>query len=130
MWALGCVCVELETKGVAFLGASEESMLDEIFTTMGTGPALGGSPWLALAVLSKYTQLVRVMGNRKAKSFPWKVNKQCDDFLKKVCTPCPSLRLSAKDALAHPYLLASTTTPITDAYVRASDEDERSTVGC
>ena len=101
MWALGCVCVELETKGVAFPGTSEESMLNNIFTTMGTLPAPGGSPWLALTMLSKYTQLVRAMGKRKA-MIPWKVKEQCDEFLKKVCIPCPSLRLSAKDALAHP----------------------------
>ena len=107
MWALGCVCVELETKGAAFPGSSEGTMLNNIFATMGTVPAPGGSPWLALTVLSKYTQLVRAMGNRKAMSFLWMVNEQCDDFLKKVCIPCPPLRLSAKDALAHPYLLAT-----------------------
>ena len=107
MWALGCVCVELEGKVIAFPGSSEESMVNKLCSTMGTLPAPGGSPWMALTMLPKYTQLVKAMGKRKAMSFPWKVKEQCEEFLKKVFIPCPSLRFSAKDSLTLPYLLAT-----------------------
>ena len=64
MWALGCVCVELECKVVAFPSASEESMINNIFSKVGTQPAPGGSPWKTLTMLPNYAQL-RSMGKRK-----------------------------------------------------------------
>ena len=110
MWALGCVCVEFEGKVVAFPGSNEESMITKILSTMSTQPAPGGSPWMALGLLPKYIQVVKSMGRRKGRAtmtLPWLVKGQCEEFLKKVFIPCPSLRFCAKDALTLPYLLAT-----------------------
>ena len=83
MWALGCVCVELECKVVAFSSASEETMINNIFSKVGTEPAPGGSPWKTLTMLPKYAQL-RSMGKRKAIIFPWKLDQCCAEFMKQL----------------------------------------------
>ena len=103
---LGRVCVELECKVVAFPSASEETMINNIFSKVGMQPAPGGSPWKTLTMLPKYAQLIS-MGKRKAIKLPWKLDQCCAEFLKQLFIPCPSLRVCANNALTLPYLLAT-----------------------
>ena len=107
MWAMGCICVELEAKHVAFTCASEISMLNRIFSTIGIQPpasgGAGGATWRTLRSTTsflKFRQRFKPEVRQK-----WNLNPRAAAFVARLLTPCPSDRICAKEALGHEYLL-------------------------
>ena len=106
MWALGCVCVELETKQVAFAASSEHSMLTRIFNTIGIQPlASGSAKWKTLMSLTAFINFWAQFKRDRSVDYlkSWKLSPHALDFVTRLLTPCPSDRMCAKEALAHDF---------------------------
>lgn len=100
IWAIGCIFVEMLTKRPLFPGDSEIDELFRIFRTLGTPDE---TLWPGVSKLPDY----------KPTNFPHWVAQPLSsivnldplglDLLGKMLTYEPSKRVSAKEALAHPY---------------------------
>lgn len=113
MWALGCICVELEAKQVAFPASSEHSMLTRIFNTIGIQPlASGSATWKTLMRLPAFiTFRARFKSDRSVNYLKsWKLRPHALAFVTRLLTPCPSDRMYAKEALAHDFFTGETGT--------------------
>ncbi|KAH3871880.1 cyclin-dependent kinase 1-like [Dreissena polymorpha] len=100
MWSIGCIFAEMVTKRPLFHGDSEIDQLFRIFRTLTTPTE---EVWPGVTSMPDYKP-----------TFPnWKTNqlascvKQLDktglDLLQQMLVYDPALRLSAKEALKHPY---------------------------
>ncbi len=100
MWSIGCIIAELVTKQPLFPGDSEIDELYRVFRVLGTPTE---AVWPGVSKLPDYKP-----------SFPqWKASgidhlqRNMDPLLKDLILKCleyePSKRLSAKDAMNHPY---------------------------
>ena len=104
MWAMGCICVELEAKQVAFAAASELSMLTRIFSTIGIHPpASGSATWKTLMGLPAFIKFRARFKREQHVTPPWKLSPHAVAFVRRLLTPCPSDRMCAKEALEHDY---------------------------
>lgn len=113
MWALGCICVELESKQVAFPASSEHSVLTRIFNTIGIEPlASGSATWKTLMSLPAFTTFrARFKRDRSLDySKSWKLSPHALAFVTRLLTPCPSDRMCAKEALEHDFFTRETGT--------------------
>ena len=102
VWAMGCICVELETKQVAFAAATELSMLTRIFSRIGIQPpASGSATWKTLMGLPAFIKFRARFKREHVTS--WKLSPHAVAFVTRLLTPCPSDRMCAKEALEHVY---------------------------
>jgi len=100
MWSIGCIFAEMVTGRPLFPGTSEKDQLLKIFVLLGT-PSL--SSWPGQAKLPQYKTDFPVYEARDlAKLFPT-LNKTGLDILLKFLRYDPDTRISAQEALAHPY---------------------------
>lgn len=98
IWSIGCIMAEMYNLEPLFMGSSESDQLDKIFRIIGS-PDINEWPSEALA----YSQFA----GRKPISYKQLIPSLSDsgyDFLMKMLTFNPSKRLTAKEALKHPYL--------------------------
>ena len=98
MWALGCVCVEMVGRAIAFPGIKEDDMLDCIFRLFGT-PA--PHRWASLTRLpyfkpNKFRSYTR-------SEMPWDLGS-AHSFVGELLVPCPAQRLTSKKACQHLFL--------------------------
>uniref|UniRef100_T1IXK4 Protein kinase domain-containing protein n=1 Tax=Strigamia maritima TaxID=126957 RepID=T1IXK4_STRMM len=100
VWSIGCIFAEMITKRPLFHGDSEIDQLFRIFRTLGTPTE---QTWKGVAELPDYK-----------KTFPnWKggnlsnnlknLDPQGLELLQKTFIYDPTIRITAKDALKHPY---------------------------
>ncbi|GAB6028394.1 Cell division protein kinase 1 [Chamberlinius hualienensis] len=100
VWSIGCIFAEMITKQPLFHGDSEIDQLFRIFRTMGTPTE---ETWAGVTQLTDYKP-----------TFPsWKGNNlvgcvknlgKCGlELLRKMLIYDPAQRISAKEAVAHPY---------------------------
>lgn len=100
MWSIGCIFAEMVTGRPLFPGTSEKDQLLKIFVLLGT-PSLAS--WPGQAKLPQYKNDFPVYEARDlAKLFPT-LNKSGLDILRKFLRFDPDTRISAQEALAHPY---------------------------
>jgi len=100
MWSIGCIFAEMVTGRPLFPGTSEKDQLLKIFVLLGT-PSLAS--WPGQAKLPQYKNDFPVYEARDlAKLFPT-LNKTGLDILRKFLRFDPDTRISAQEALAHPY---------------------------
>jgi len=102
IWSMGCIFVEMITRSALFPGDSEIDQLFKIFRMLGTP---NEKVWPKISSLKDYNR-----------DFPkWKPQSLGDvvpaldskglDLVNKMLTYRPSNRISAREAMSHPFLL-------------------------
>lgn len=100
MWSVGCIFAEMITKRPLFHGDSEIDQLFRIFRTMGTPT---DEIWQGVSKLPDYKP---TFPSWKANSMPISqssIGKHGMELLEKMLVYDPVKRISAKEAINHPY---------------------------
>nr|WPM83324.1 ProsG [Phaeosphaeria sp.] len=102
IWSMGCIIAEIFTGRPLFAGNTNEDQLQKIFRLMGTPSERS---WPGVQQLPGFASLAQM------RTYPMQdlvqVVPQVDvmglDLLKRLLQPCPEARISAADALNHPW---------------------------
>lgn len=102
IWGVGCLLMELYTKSATFQGAEELTQLFKIFEIMGTPtteswPGIENFPWF---------EMLKPQINRRSRfeeDFKPLMTEDSFDLALKLLSLVPSKRLTAQEALDHPY---------------------------
>lgn len=98
IWSLGCIFAEMILRRPIFPGDSEIDQLFRIFRTLGTPSE---ENWPGVSQLSDYKS---VFPKFEAQQTPDGITKlNAGDLFRKLMIYDPSKRLSAKNAMLHPY---------------------------
>lgn len=98
VWSLGCIFAEMILRRPMFPGDSEIDQLFRIFRTLGTPCE---NTWPGVSQLSDYKS---VFPKFDPQNIPDPIGKLgADDLFKKLMVYDPSKRISAKNAMLHPY---------------------------
>ncbi len=105
MWSLGAIMAELHAgTGRPFLdGTSELEQIDKMCEVLGS-PSEVSWPGLRDLEISKRLSFPNQPDNRLRKFIP-SLDEEAFDLLSQLLTYNPSLRITAKDSLIHPYFL-------------------------
>lgn len=98
VWSCGCIFAELFRRRPLFCGQSEGDQLGKIFELIGLPPE---SEWPESVSLS-WNSFKHVTGKTLDSVIP-EICHQGQNLLERMLTFSPSLRISASDALRHPY---------------------------
>ena len=100
MWSVGCIFAELVLRNPLFPGQNELDQLGKIFFALGTPTE---EVWPGLTSLPSYMEFGRVEPTPLAKRFP-AASARAVDLIAGMLAYDPAKRLSAQQALEHPYL--------------------------
>ncbi|XP_075897511.1 cyclin-dependent kinase 15 [Nelusetta ayraudi] len=113
MWGAGCIFVEMLQGAPAFLGEADElEQLQTIWTVLGVPTE---DTWPGVSVLPRYHPEFFIDCQPKPFRSVWKRLNQLpaktEELLRKMLKEVPAERISAQEALQHPYF-ATLPTPI------------------
>ncbi|PPQ98560.1 hypothetical protein CVT24_004051 [Panaeolus cyanescens] len=102
MWSAGCIMLELFTKKPIFQGNDEIHQLEVIFSILGTPtierwPDVVHLPWFEL-VRPRHP-----LPNKFRQGFQGWMSSEALDLAERLLTYDPSQRITAMDAMSHPY---------------------------
>lgn len=100
LWSLGCIFAEMQTNRILFPGDSEIDQIYRIFRTLGTPD---DETWPSFREMPEYRYFTKFKG-RGVDAYIGNQDLHAVDLLGRFLTYDPSIRISAKQALAHPYL--------------------------
>ena len=100
MWSIGCIFAELANKRPLWPGDSEIDMLFRIFRLLGTP---NESMWPGVSALPDFKPTFPQWPSQKACKACPNLCAEGQDLFKKMMLYNPTKRISAKQALKHPY---------------------------
>eukprot|EP00933_Yihiella_yeosuensis_P038769 TRINITY_DN32707_c0_g1_i1.p1 TRINITY_DN32707_c0_g1~~TRINITY_DN32707_c0_g1_i1.p1 ORF type:complete len:492 (+),score=73.58 TRINITY_DN32707_c0_g1_i1:67-1542(+) len=108
LWSVGCIHVELLMREALFPGKDQVDMLRRIANTLGFDPNEDLS-WVPEREMSQVQSMVHTLQLREVAEKPLEVllpnaSENCLDLVRKFLQKVPARRISAADAIDHPYL--------------------------
>ncbi|CAB0043584.1 unnamed protein product [Trichogramma brassicae] len=100
VWSLGCIFIEMGNKKALFPGDSEIDQLFKIFRVLGTPDE---SIWPGVSQLEDYKSMFPKWEPKDLDEVAPMFDENARDLFKKLLTYDPNTRISAKQALSHPY---------------------------
>lgn len=104
IWSVGCIFAEIVSRSPLFQGLNDRDQLIKIFQIRGT-PNL--DEWPTLTELPLYEQNMTQMENYQTQSLASRVPGLCEqglDLLEQMLKCNPADRITARQAMQHPYL--------------------------
>lgn len=102
MWSMGCIFAELSKGKVLFRGDSEIGQLFEVFQTLGTPMDAEGS-WPGVSRLPDYRDVFPKWSPKHLSQVLPQLDADAVDLLHKMLKYNPAERISAKEAMQHPW---------------------------
>lgn len=101
MWSVGCIFAELMSKEPLFMGKNETDQITKIFRLLGQPNSDTWPEFPSLSNSKLFTNLAQPFSTLRQK-FRYST-ENCLDLLSKFLTYDPSRRITADEALKHPY---------------------------
>jgi len=100
IWSAGCIMAEMYTGRPLFPGTTNEDELQKIFRLMGTPSERS---WPGISQFPEYKPNFHVYATQDLRAILPQVDQQGLDLLGRMLQLRPEMRVSAKDALQHPW---------------------------
>ena len=100
IWSAGCIMAEMYTGRPLFPGTTNEDELQRIFRLMGTPSE---HSWPGISKFPEYKPSTHVYATQDLRLILPTIDQQGLDLLQRMLQLRPELRISAKDALMHPW---------------------------
>lgn len=100
IWSAGCIMAEMYTGRPLFPGTTNEDELQKIFRLMGTPSERS---WPGISQFPEYKPNFHIYATQDLRAILPQVDQQGLDLLGRMLQLRPEMRVSAKDALQHPW---------------------------